>query len=614
MGDLRAHDVALGHLNARGFIQFHPLLAQRLDSFKAAIFLGHALYWSRYLAQAQPHRRGWFFMSAAQWREATGLSTHEQTSVRGELARRGLLEEALAGRPAILHYRVNLQATASFLGLDQLTWESMGELFRSCIRFYKPLSDICGGVSAGLYLSYLLQRQSFALRNPLADSAAVELFPGEFSYRPEQARIALCLGIKAQRNAREKLKAAGFIREGRATQEVVATRVNLAAIASCLQAQDKPARKRAARKQAATAVLAAVPAVRAPKPAKRVKGQITGLSRTVLPQQQLHLFAPVGLARPAPPEGPSTSGESAPVPERSTTAPHGQAAQLVRSLFTPSLFARQSQNQEPAPKTSAGTSASKLSTGALPTAPEFALFENPICPFLDANLPFFKNYKEQGISRYLQTTTTAPVDNSAGDAPGRRRIENSKIQETETAVDQKIDGNGTNRGDDADFGDGQGVGSSEAEKSPVDPEIQSEPPSTDLHLPDRLEPSLRAGVLATVAQAAPELQQVFLDELAGHLAIPNKTIHNPIGWLHALIRKHQSGFVALALAPQVAEQRLRQQRHQERLAKTVQSASQEPAAAPVTELAPIESEIKRAHRQRLQELRASFEAKRGGQV
>lgn len=621
MGDLRAHDVALGHLNARGFIQFHPLLAQRLDSFKAAIFLGHALYWSRYLAQAQPHRRGWFFMSAAQWREATGLSTHEQTSVRGELARRGLLEEALAGRPAILHFRVNLQATASFLGLEQLTWVSMGELFRSCIRFYKPLSDICGGVSAGLYLSYLLQRQSFALRNPLADTAAVELFPGEFSYRPEQARIALCLGIKAQRNAREKLKAAGFIREGRATNEVVATRVNLAAIASCLQAQDKPVRKRPTRKQTAPAALAAVPAVPAPKQGKPAKGPVTGLSRSALPQQQLTLFSPVGLARPLPLGPRSTTAESAPATDGATPAPTAQAEQLIRSLFAPSLVARDGFHPESAAGPSTGDSAQKLSTAHLSASAEFALFENPICPFLDVNLPFFKNYKEQGISRYLQTTTTAPVDNSAGGEPGRRRVENSEIQKSETAVDQKIDGNGANCGHAADLAHNQGVGSTVTEKSPVGPENQSEQSANEIRtqaapliLPERLDHSHHAGVLATVGQAPQDLQQAFLDELAGHLAIPNKVIHNPTGWLHGLIRKHQSGFVALALAPQIAELRQRRQRHEERLANAgtaqpdlVPAREGEPESADVDH----DSEVRREHRQRLQELRAAFVAKRG---
>ena len=618
MGDIRAHDVALGHLNARGFIQFHPLLAQRLDSFKAAIFLGHALYWSRYLAQAQPHRRGWFFMSASQWRDATGLSTHEQTIARGELSRRGLLDEALAGRPAILHYRVNLQATASFLGLDKLTWETMGELFRSCVRFYKPLSDICGGVSAGLYLSYLLQRQSFALRNPLSESATVELFPGEFCYRPDQARIALCLGIKAQRNAREKLKAAGFIREGRATHEVVATRVNLAAIASCLQAQDKPARKRASRPQPAAATLAP-----APKAAKPMQGGITGLSRSKLPQRQLNLFAPMGLSQRISQAQAPAAHEPAPTTSRTTTAPTAQASQLVRSLFAPGVFARPVLSDNAA-ATSSAEPAPKLSTSAAIATPEFALFEKPICPFLDVNLPFFENYKEQGISRYLQTTTKAPVDNLAGDKPGRRRVGNSEIQKAETTVDQEIDGNRSNRGADSHSKASEWVGGGECEKSLTGPEIQFDGHTADgraieseLILPERLDPSHHAGVLATVGQAPQDLQQAFLDELAGHLAIPGKTIHNPTGWLHGLIRRHQGGFVALAMAPQIAEQRARYQRHQERLATAampVQSSSSSLADLSSTESAQVtvESEVQRTERQRLKELRASFGANRGG--
>ena len=617
MGDIRAHDVALGHLNARGFIQFHPLLAQRLDSFKAAIFLGHALYWSRYLAHAQPHRRGWFFMSAAQWREATGLSTHEQASARGELTRRGLLEEALAGRPAILHYRVNLHATASFLDLDQLNWETMSELFHSCIRFYKPLSDICGGVSAGLYLSYLLQRQSFALRNPQVDTAAVELFPGEFCYRPEHARIALCLGIKAQRNAREKLKAAGFIREGRSSQEVVATRVNLAAIASCLQAQEQPVRKRSARKVAAAVPLALVPAR---KPVKPLKEDVAKLSRTTLPQRQQSLFAPMSLAHPMSPSGRDTTTERVPVVEHSSAAAIAGAAQLVRSLFAPSLFGRHRDANEAAPIFSTSLPVPKLSTTSALAGPEFALSENSIRPFLDVNLPFFRNYKEQGISRYSQTTTTPPADDAASEFPGRRRVARPGVQKWDTAVSPKIGGSSTGQiaeGASSDHRGGMGQGGSR--KTPADPEsglapqqVHAAPKPVDLHLPDRLEPSLRAGVLATVAQAKPELQQDLLDELAGHLAMPNKTIHNPIGWLHTLIRRQADGFVALALAPQVAEQRRSHQRHLERLAKPVTSASHEPAAATAAGQPTSDSEIRRTHRQKLLELRATFEAKRGG--
>ena len=117
------------------------------------------------------------------------------------------------------------------------------------------------------------------------------------------------------------------------------------------------------------------------------------------------------------------------------------------------------------------------------------------------------------------------------------------------------------------------------------------------------------------AQASPELRQAFLDELAGHLLIPNKTIHNPVGWLHSLIRRHKDGFVALALAPQVAEQRARRQRHQERLANAampVPSSATADLSYAAPEQVAVESEVQRTERQRLKELRASFGAKRGG--
>ena len=83
-------DETLQRVSAQGFIQFHPALAELLG-FKAALFLGHALYWSRHLARTQPKRNGWFFMTARQWEQATGLTTREQASVRELLVERNLL-------------------------------------------------------------------------------------------------------------------------------------------------------------------------------------------------------------------------------------------------------------------------------------------------------------------------------------------------------------------------------------------------------------------------------------------------------------------------------------------------------------------------------------------
>lgn len=644
LGDMRAHDVALSHLNARGFIQFHPLLAQRLDDFKAAIFLGHALYWSKHLAQIQPHRKGWFFMSAAQWTQATGLSTREQVSVRSALAARGLLLEALAGRPAVMHFKVDLESTARLLGQPQLTWTSMTELFRACIRFYKPLADICGSVGAGLYLSYLLQRQSFALRNPPAESSTVEMFSGEFVYRPEQARIALCLGIKAQRNAREKLKAAGFIREGRSSHEAVATRVNLAAIASCLQAQGERSirksgpRKRPVREASRDLALVSPAGANVPGTAAMLKRADTGL-----PQRQLNLFTPVGLIskwhfdrvaqdRLALQDDAATLAKPGPA---STATPAG----LVMSLFAPGRVAQPPSQDAAATSTPSsdgpsigdrpskenGPNASRLSTDFDTSGNHDALLSNAIRPFVDPNLPFCRNYIEQGISRYFQTTTARPVDNSASDTPSRRRVEISEItenQKSETAVVQKIDAKASIRTTDV----GQIEDGWSANQAAVGPDIPAEALSFSnrrslegLIFPNQLDASLRGGVLATLTQAPVELRQAFLDELAGHLANPNKTIHNPAGWLHRLIQRHSEGFVALAMADQVAELRARQLRHQERMAgagalPTVSSQNDKPSGpqGPGTDLAPEDSEIKRVNRQRLLELKAAFATQQRG--
>lgn len=629
LGDMRAHDVALSHLNARGFIQFHPLLAQQLDDFKAAIFLGHALYWSKHLAQIQPHRKGWFFMSAAQWTQATGLSTREQVTVRAALTSRGILREALAGRPAVLHFKVDLETTAKLLGLPQLTWSSMTELYRTCIRFYKPLADICGSVGAGLYLSYLLQRQSFALRNPHSHGSAVELFPGEFVYRPEQARIALCLGSKTQRNAREKLKAAGFIKEGRASHEVVATRVNLAAIASCLQAQgERTIRKSAPRKRPVLdnpRDLALVPAA---STSDSGTSPLLRRANAQLSQRQLNLFSPVGriskwhLDRVADDRlAPQDDAASLFKPKLgSVSSPTG----LVLSLFAPGLESRSWQQEAAATALSTSASASRrngasqqehqprtrLSTNSDASGNNVALLSNAIRPFVDPNLPFCRNYKEQGISRFFQTTTSWPVDDSGQSKAGRRRGKNpisTEKSNQETAVYRKAKTATATRTSGDDIGQSSGVVGRTSDWS-----------TQQLILPELLDVAMHSAVLATVSKAPSELRQSFLDELAGHLAIPNKTIHNPAGWLHCLIQRHATGSVDLAMASQVAHFRLRKRQHQERMAVALASSLKDgtgvinEARLLGKEEGASDSEVKKIHRLRLHELKAQFAQARSG--
>lgn len=206
----------------------------------------------------------------------------------------------------------------------------------------------------------------------------------------------------------------------------------------------------------------------------------------------------------------------------------------------------------------------------------------------------------------------------------RRRIEkNTEIQKPGAAVNQKINAEALNRPvDAAKIKNGWG-GSQLMPDGLVGPKIQcdatpdvGDQTAVDLHLPDRLDPSMRAGVLATIAQASPDLRQAFLDELAGHLAIPSKTIHNPIGWLHSLIRRYRDGDVVLAMAPQVSEQRQRRQRHLERMNAGSEVAPHADLPSVLPEPAKAESEVQRNERQRLKELRASFQApvKQGGSL
>ena len=75
------HEEIRLHLDERGFVPFHPLLAEKLGH-KAAIFVGMSLYWTRHSLRNHPKREGWFHMSIQQWQQSIGLSRTEQATVR----------------------------------------------------------------------------------------------------------------------------------------------------------------------------------------------------------------------------------------------------------------------------------------------------------------------------------------------------------------------------------------------------------------------------------------------------------------------------------------------------------------------------------------------------
>lgn len=221
------HEQVRLHLDERGFIPFHPVLAQKYGH-KAAIFIGMALYWTRYSIRNHPERGGWFYMSLVQWQKSIGLTRSEQATVRSLLLQEGVLEESLIGRSAVMNYRINLVALAKALGASKtVSWESAQNWFRGCHSYYKPLADIVGNIAAGLYLSFLLQRQRTCLQNGQLD--------GCIAVSQDEIAEALSLGPKVQRNARERLKQVGLIQE--TGHGGVLVRINSNAVLMCLHGQ-----------------------------------------------------------------------------------------------------------------------------------------------------------------------------------------------------------------------------------------------------------------------------------------------------------------------------------------------------------------------------------------
>lgn len=93
-------------------IAFHRVFVKLTGSVTAALMLSQAVYWSK---RANTNDEGWFFKTAAQWEDETGLSRFEQEGARKALKRSSFWKEELRGVPAKMHYRVDIKALTSEL-------------------------------------------------------------------------------------------------------------------------------------------------------------------------------------------------------------------------------------------------------------------------------------------------------------------------------------------------------------------------------------------------------------------------------------------------------------------------------------------------------------------
>ena len=102
-------------------IAFHRPFVSVTGSVQAALMLSQAIYWSRRTNDAE----GWFYKTAIEWEEETGLTKYEQEGARKHLRATGFWFEKLKGVPAKLHFKVDKSALFSSLGkntkLDQFS-------------------------------------------------------------------------------------------------------------------------------------------------------------------------------------------------------------------------------------------------------------------------------------------------------------------------------------------------------------------------------------------------------------------------------------------------------------------------------------------------------------
>jgi len=90
-------------------IAYHRVFVTLTGSVKAAVLLSQAVYWQKRAKQAD----GWWYKTAEEWTEETGLSKHEQDTARRDCEK--YLKTDLRSVPATLFWHVDEEALSQAL-------------------------------------------------------------------------------------------------------------------------------------------------------------------------------------------------------------------------------------------------------------------------------------------------------------------------------------------------------------------------------------------------------------------------------------------------------------------------------------------------------------------
>lgn len=197
-------------------IAFGTRLARITGHPKDAMLLSQLVYWTRRGRDAGSNG-GWVHKTREHWFAETGLSREEQENARRRLRDRNLVVEWRGGRPACLHYRLDVQAMSMAVrtscrmvgplpaSIEAIRTDegAMQELLGPTVAFRRVFVDLVGNVNTALLLSRMVQ-----LQRREADQQATW-----FTQSGLEWQRSLGLNRVQQENARRRLVRQGLIRE-----------------------------------------------------------------------------------------------------------------------------------------------------------------------------------------------------------------------------------------------------------------------------------------------------------------------------------------------------------------------------------------------------------------
>jgi len=117
-------------------VAYHPDMARILGSVKCAIFTCQLLYWTGKGAR----KDGYIWKTQKDITQETGLSRCEQETARRHLVEMGVLEEKLAGIPARLHYRLDVEKLQA--SVQEYYEQDCGEVADSDVEEQQSIPEI----------------------------------------------------------------------------------------------------------------------------------------------------------------------------------------------------------------------------------------------------------------------------------------------------------------------------------------------------------------------------------------------------------------------------------------------------------------------------------------